>query len=498
MAYLKKIFSLSAFPLFVACGVAVKDQESYHSKGNENGREYQFSLVSNSLFLSPEEEQCVATYPNLRAEFIREGVTISGVTGTSTFTYSSCDGSVSEGCLATTEFPAFKMDDIASKLAIGQTIGGVAGTVNIRTQADCSSSNQSDCIATATYQTMNLTEQGSGGASSLTSVNFGTKVTSSDSFEYWDASGNRNVSSGDADLTSSNLRSGVDIFGTEGPTDPLNCASISVGGTWIMVPGNPDYGTNDFCVMKYEAKCSQADGQNCTASMSTESPTSTAANTSWVSIDQQDSMTECASLGKGFHLVSNDERMTIAVNIANVASNWNNSAVGDSLLNRGHSDNDPAEVCAASSNDTLNVVETDCTNKSSGNDDFVEKRTHALSNGAVIWDFAGNAGEWVDYFNDVDKATPVTHDWYEYSLPVVGTTKMPLTDLIPQIAIDNGWDSTNSIGKYLSRPNGGDRGGMRRGGNYYRGDKAGVFSTHMQPPTYTSAALGFRCAVSIP
>ena len=50
-------------------------------------------------------------------------------------------------------------------------------------------------------------------------------------------------------------------------------------GEWIRVPGNPAYGTNDFCVMKYEAKCSNANGQSCP---STDTPTSTADGTPWV------------------------------------------------------------------------------------------------------------------------------------------------------------------------------------------------------------------------
>ena len=33
----------------------------------------------------------------------------------------------------------------------------------------------------------------------------------------------------------------------------LDCSGL-VGGDWITVPGNPTFGTSDFCVMKYEAK----------------------------------------------------------------------------------------------------------------------------------------------------------------------------------------------------------------------------------------------------
>ena len=498
---MKRIFLFSSFASFLACGVAVKEQEPYQSQGKS--ADYQFSLVSNSLFLTPEEEVCVASYPVLKSEYIRDGVTISGVTGNSSFSYPNCSETISENCITTSDFPAAKMDGIASKIALGQTVGGITGTTAIQTQANCSEGGQSDCIATATYQTMDLSEQGNSEVESITTANFSTRIAASASFEYWDASGNRNVSAGDADLISSNLRSGVDIFGTDGPTDPLDCASISVGGTWIMVPGNPDYGTNDFCVMKYEAKCTEALGTDC--AIATHSPISQAANRPWVSIKQPYTVTECASLGKGFHLMTNDEWMTIGANIVNVGSNWSSGTVGSGHLYRGHSDNSPTVPCPADNDDNKAYVEDDAGNSCTAyskdgteDDENTQRRTHTLSNGQVIWDIAGNADEWVQYFNEVDKATPVTHDWYEYSLPVVGTSAMPLTDLIPQIAIDNGWDSSNSIGKYLSRPNGGDRGGMRRGSNYYRGDKVGVFAIHMDPPSTQGTSLGFRCVISVP
>ena len=494
-ACLTRIFLFSSFASFLACGVAVKEEEAYQSQ--EKSTDYQFSLVSNSLYLTPEEEVCVASYPDLKSEYIRDGITISGVTGNSNFSYPNCSETVSENCITTSEFPAAKMDGIASKVALGQTVGGVDGTTAIQTQANCSEGGQSDCIATASYLTMDLSEQGNSGVESLTTANFSTRIVSTTSFEYWDASGNRNVSAGDADLISSNLRSGVDIFGTDGPTDPLNCASISVGGTWIMVPGNPDYGTNDFCVMKYEAKCSLANGKNCTTSMSTESPTSTAASTPWVQINQQDANTECASLGKGFHLITNDEWMTIGSNILNVTSNWSNNAIGSGILKRGHSDDDPSSACEASSDDSLNVVESDCTGKSPANDDYVEQRTHTLSNGEVIWDFGANVMEWTAYFNDYDRPTPVSNSGKEYST-ISSTSTMSVSDLVPQDVLDNSWGSSHSIGLFNSG-SAASGGSLMRGGDWDNTTSAGIFSAMMfREPIDTRIGIGFRCSVAVP
>ena len=91
-------------------------------------------------------------------------------------------------------------------------------------------------------------------------------------------------------------------------------------GDWVAVPGNSSYERNDFCVMKYEAK----EGIIRTKS--------NASGTPWVSISQTTAAAECASIGA--QLISNDQWMTIATNIANQASNWSGNSVGSGALNR--------------------------------------------------------------------------------------------------------------------------------------------------------------------
>ena len=43
--------------------------------------------------------------------------------------------------------------------------------------------------------------------------------------------------------------------------DSIDCASVTVGGTWIPVPGDSAYGTSDFCVMKYSIRKENIYGQ---------------------------------------------------------------------------------------------------------------------------------------------------------------------------------------------------------------------------------------------
>ena len=266
------------------------------------------------------------------------------------------------------------------------------------------------------------------------------------------------------------------------------CESLGTPGSWVLVPGDPDYGTEAFCVMKYEAKDSSG------------VPTSAAADRPWVNISQTDAIAACTSLGEGFHLITNNEWMTIGANIANQGGNWDGGTVGINELVRGHSDGSPGNACAADASDANAYVETDCTGSASGT--FNQRRTHTLSNGRVIWDFAGNVSEWTSYFNDADKpyvasnGSPVGN-WREYTL-VDTFGSMAHTDLISQAAIDGSWTSAESIGQYYAG-NSGSGGALRRGGKWDNSTNAGVFTARLNSsPTRTATFLGFRCAVAAP
>ena len=267
-------------------------------------------------------------------------------------------------------------------------------------------------------------------------------------------------------------------------TPEIFCNSIGTPGSWLLVPGNTEYGTEIFCVMKYEAKNDSG------------APTSRASGTPWVSINQQDAKIECASLGEGYHLITNDEWMTIATNIALQGINWNGGTVGTNEMARGHSDNSPANACAADAIDANAYVEKDCTGTSSGT--FNQRRTHTLSNGEVIWDLAGNVSEWTNHFNDEEKPTPSTGNWYDYTQSIIGTATMPLTDLIPKVAIDNTWGSAESIGQYFPG-NDSSGGGLLRSGKWNDATYAGVFMANLsESVTSTFSNVGFRCAVTVP
>ena len=198
--------------------------------------------------------------------------------------YPNCTSDGEVGCITNSTYKAVDTSSLdPATFATGKIIGGVAGSATLETRPDCSAGNQSDCITTSTY-----------------------KSADTSAFQ------------------ASDIISGKTIVGVSGTAiGPPDCSSISVGGTWVLVPGDADYGTNDFCVMKYEAKNKDSAGV----------PHSEVSGTPWVYISMLNAITECASLGAGFHLLTNDEWMTIATNIAAQGANWDGGHVGTNSLN---------------------------------------------------------------------------------------------------------------------------------------------------------------------
>ncbi len=258
---------------------------------------------------------------------------------------------------------------------------------------------------------------------------------------------------------------------------------ISCPPGFVAVFGNTALGTDDFCVMQFEAKKGAGDV-----------PVSQASNTPWVSITPPDAQSACEALAGTagfsgtFSLISNPEWMTIARDIERVASNWSGGSVGSGHIPRGHSDGMPNEALAV----TDETDPYDGTGNNSGEtagSGWEQRRRHDLSNGNTIWDLAGNIGEWVDWdatdTGFTTKQSNVSNSWRE------------LTELSSSVTADDlqpigGYDSSHSFGKW----HGGEEqnSAVSRGHRWAGGRDTGVFTSDFRFTSNTQRSeIGFRC-----
>ena len=256
----------------------------------------------------------------------------------------------------------------------------------------------------------------------------------------------------------------------------LSWATVSAGGgsgcptNYILVPALPPYTTTDFCVAKYEMKS--------VGGSALSRPT----GTPWVSIDRNNSVLQCRILGSGYQLISNAQWQTVARNIEGVAANWSSGTVGTGSINRGHADNAPAAALAADASD-VNA----CTGTGQSCSDVtwnLERRTHVLSNGNVIWDLGGNVWEWTnDDYGDLGVNPAISAAWQELS-----TLSATNRDLFSSANASR--NSTQGIGQMY----GSSAGAVLRGGGWDHGTGSGVFAALLlYGPTSTSTSFGFRC-----
>lgn len=252
---------------------------------------------------------------------------------------------------------------------------------------------------------------------------------------------------------------------------------------YIMIPGDDDYGTDDFCVMKYEAK---DNGNNRAVSQAAGNP--------WVNITHLGAKNACSDLGRGFSLISNNEWMTIASNIAALPSNWSGASVGSGSLNIGHSNQVNSQACPASDDDNQAYLGNNCSTLGSG--DFLQKRTHELSNGELLWDFAGNSWQWIDFRSLSGSQSAAESVWFEYPEMDDGVF-ITKRYFIPTTAVkdywDDTWDSNHGVGLFRSSERNRDV-GLFRGGDWNANNYSGLFAA-----TFADGILsryqyvGFRC-----
>jgi len=338
------------------------------------------------------------------------------------------------------------------------------------------------------------------------------------------------------------------------PTVPKTCPA-----GFIKVPGNPNYNTADFCVMKYDAKCADTSnlsvglqpkpgdpasgeskghaygvyknngaGSTCTANNSKQI-VSTASGFPITYIPESGSGTDnaksyCAQMG--WHLINNNEWMTIARNVERVSANWCNTdgtgcvaspGAPGKVLARGHSHAQPDSALVASPDDSQACFGTATDGSNICGSPNSEKRTLTLVNGEVIWDFAGNVWQWVDgTVQRKDEPKSQTNGRLDTGWL---SSEFASGGLVASTIIDNGhgsslgydsfrpsnstWNSVNGVGRifHYSAANDTDTTvyGFIRGGQWNHGTVDGAFSMHLTPvPDKTNINdVGFRCVAPL-
>ena len=332
---------------------------------------------------------------------------------------------------------------------------------------------------------------------------------------------------------------------------------------FILVPNNPLYQTSDFCVMKYDAKCADTsslqvglqpaggsacsggmkgiaegvyknNGKNC-ACVGNKKVVSTSSGFPITFIAESDKTSNNAKSYcqlNGWHLMTNAEWMTIARNVEAVPENWcNRDGTGcgfplgtlTKILANGHNDNMGEASASANthgaliaSNDTEPCYGTtiDGSNKCGGKNS--QKRTLMLSNGQIIWDFAGNVWQWIDA-EVMRKDQPKSYTGkkldtgWKWSDFTPGALPTVITDngQIPALGYDSfrpsspNWNSNNGVGRVYHYSNAQDNNTTLytfiRGGNWRHGYDSGAFTIHMSPTANQENIddVGFRCVFEV-
>jgi hypothetical protein len=220
---------------------------------------------------------------------------------------------------------------------------------------------------------------------------------------------------------------------------------------FVWVPGSAKYGTlPGFCVQADKVRLT---GDNVPSPLQGEGQ-GEVSGFYRTNLSQGEAGLACQNLGDGYHLISENEWLTIAENITRVPANDINP------------DLDGMQFAVASSTD-LTVA--------------TSVPSYTLSNGNMIYDLAGNISEWTD--QTVTKAglpEPVSNEWFEYG----DMLNYKGYNLVPPYY----YTSANGIGRIKTGDNDTNLRGFVRG-------NGGIFSLDLSnAPTTATSTIGFRCA----
>lgn len=365
---------------------------------------------------------------------------------------------------------------ILAAITVVSYIGITNRAIIVSIQSDLTNASQQLKIYQTSYGSYPTTMVSNCPTAPTPDTNYCLKPSSGNTFTYSTiapstfhlTSTNNNISYSITDNTASAIAT------TTGSSVGYPCPT-----NFIPVPGSGTYGTNDFCVMKYEAKIQGNDNGSQTYS-SSFIPESRVSGTPWVNISQTNAITEASTVSNctACHLTTEAEWMTIAQNVLSVPGNWSGGTVGSGYIPRGNSDSAAA---------------TDATTDLTG----INKRTLTLTNGQVIWDIAGNVREWTS--NTMTGNQPGNtvyagwdiNDWI--SVNINGALLLNQTPAGIGITGSNTWATSQGIGRLWSDRTYNSTVGFVRGGSWPNGSGSGVMSLNLgNYPDYYENTIGFR------
>jgi hypothetical protein len=265
--------------------------------------------------------------------------------------------------------------------------------------------------------------------------------------------------------------------------NPEAASQIGCPPNYVIVPASSTLGVPQFCVAKYEAK------------LVAGVPESRAADVPWTNLTRDQAKAACAAKGSGYALLDNAHWMSIARNIESVTWNFGgdpalqeygpsrgiSNNTGTTSFPASEDDNDACYLAMQSSSGPAAVCSLTVYD--------VARRVHKLSNDSLIWDFAGNASEWIA---DDLTASYATKSWIlNLTDPALkslfgpaGTYTPGPTNPTGNIYMSNfGYLNSDILPPYV----------IFRGGGFSYGRYAGIYTAYFAPPTRAAADTGFRC-----
>ncbi len=410
-------------------------------------------------------------------------------------------------------------------------------------------------------------------SSSLTELLFTTAEVGNGNFKVALVSRNsRNAISSNS--VSFNCRVTLPIGGIIIPPDnnqttpeklPLN---FTCPAGYAKVPGLAEYNTigdkNGFCVMKWEAKmdfdndnigdtnvnCIRFFRSNCTYHNIWDVRTCSVPNNTKITSTSQglpianltlaDARNFCSNQGSGYHLITNDEWMTIVKNIEDQNVNWSGGVVNVGSLKVGNAGGSSGRITYNLANSNVSPYgplslgqacstysllydynghpapnSVYCTTGCTENNNLTQPSKLRLSTEDEIWDFSGNLMEYVDKTlfrghlpTPEINGEPQTNIWTEF-ININSTNNTYLQDKEYKPTNSN-WHSAVGIGKFMinqyTQPE--TMIFIRGGGAFYYvnnfdASAAGIYSLYLLRTTTTAVpsgphidqgpGIGFRC-----